>query len=214
MAPRSINLLPESLLVRRAARRRVRLWAVGAAAAATLSVLAAGAYAVSASTPTLQWTESLHAERAKVADLNLVVEQRSRDIGALSRDLQMRMRITACPNWSGLLAAIADRVGPRARLDRFVLQPKREPGADESAPATAYLLSLSGLTESTKTLSELLLRLEGLAVFERVELVASTTERDKDDRERTRFEVFCLLQDQPLSSALPSAPANAAGDER
>ena len=211
MSDERINLLPAALVRSRAVKRRVHVWFSGGCLAVCMTGAATAAYAWSTVEPTEVWRESLDAERAKAADLRGVIEARSEDIGMLSRELQMRLRITACPHWAPLLRAIARCVGPRAEVTALALQPEDRPGARarsggaSSIPAS-YTMLLTGVTDSATSLSEMLLDLAGLAPLHRVELISSRAFEDKGGVRRIAFDINCTLRDVVASDV--------GGDER
>jgi hypothetical protein len=202
MTVERINLLPDALLTKRAVRGRVRAWLIGGLSAVVLTTGGAAFHVWSSVTPTGDLEAALAGEHIRAEDLRETISARSSIVSELSRDLQMRLRITACPDWSPLLSVIATRVGPRAELSSLVLQPTDSAavrGSADSAP-TSYTLLLSGKTDSARTLSALLLDLERLPVLRRVELVGSRATEEDGGLRRIAFDVGCELRDETIAA--------------
>jgi len=192
-----VNLIPDGILTARAVRRRVRCWSIGGGVGGPLVALVGLVYVGLSLEPTGALSASLEEEREsaavleeEIASLEGVIE------GRMSR-LALQKRITETPRWTGLFLLIAEIVGDRAALNAMTLGPVEERGrgrADGGGDGRvgAVVLMLSGRTDSTRTLSGMLLDLEGEAVFSRVDLVSSTSVT-RDERGLIGFQIECVI---------------------
>lgn len=187
-----VNLIPRSVVNARVVRRRVRAWLFGGAGAAPAVVGAAGLYAALAVQPTGALGESLDAERARALSLGEEIERIEEEIVDRSSVLALRRRITETPRWSPLFLMLARRLSDRVALESLALVRDRVSVDDEGrATGGGYRVTLSGRTDSTQTLSEVLLDLEQEALFGSVRLVSSQS-RD-DSRGLIGFQIECVI---------------------
>lgn len=180
------NLLPPKGRHARRLKVRAQRWALGlggAVAVVTLAQLAPGP-ALAEAEVTLEVrrvgavssTERLRAEvsdlRRRLADIN----RRTTDAGLLSDR----------PDWSIVMALLADRAGDRLALDSCGIIPIEH---------GAYRISASGRAPSQAEVSSFILSLEEPGIFDAVELVESRREAGEAG-EVVRFQVECRLADR------------------
>jgi len=127
------------------------------------------------------------------------------------RTLRANLSVSGQPDWSVLLALLADVAGEDIVLSRCKLEPQAPPveGAVEPKGSAAaggapgrpvpeqtepkYVLDLSGLARNQTQTSQFVLRLEQMGLFERVRLVNTSTSQIKDTQ-LSSFQLTCDLK--------------------
>lgn len=202
---RGVNLIPPHRL--RHARRAglVRAWVVGGAAyTALLTAVYLGAVLV------VGGQASADGQR-----LQRIVQQTDRirrehqgllpELTEMQKKVQAAQAVSAQPDWSILLQALAEALGEAAVLQEVELLPLEgktvaaQSVADGTAegtagvvPASRYLLRLRGLGQTQGVVAEFVLALERLEVFEAVRLV-QTAKQVYQETEAVSFSVECVL---------------------
>ncbi|MFP4144451.1 MAG: PilN domain-containing protein [Phycisphaeraceae bacterium] len=92
--------------------------------------------------------------------------------------------ISEQPDWSLLLSLLAGQLADDAALTRCQLEPAEDGG---------YRLHLAGLAGSMEAVSDYLLELERLGLFDRVQLL-DTSRRPSSGRPLLSFRIECLLR--------------------
>jgi Tfp pilus assembly protein PilN len=182
--PLRVNLLPDAVRFRNAARARRKLWSVAVATTLLLSGLA------------FQWTTRASGEiRSGNALLNDVLGQISRERKRLS---QLKQRSTSLQeqfsaldsmarrgSWADRLARIAEAVPPEMVLSHLAVapggaqqqqaQPPPESGAGSPVAAAqpGQQLRIEGYAREYGAIAEFLRRLRDAGLFERVALTQS-----------------------------------------
>jgi Fimbrial assembly protein (PilN) len=192
-----INLLPTARRDALARLIRVRRWTVSlGTGTAVLAVVLAGARAAWPDERTRLRTEqtALEAMRddlmAQVSSLKIEVRQKSEALRAASK-------IGDEPDWSILLALVADRTQRHIVLTSLSLEPsERSPDTPASTPTSSEppsrALVLDGVGTSAHQVSLFSVRLEQLGLFERVVI-------EKSERSQTgqlgsiAFTIRCRL---------------------
>jgi hypothetical protein len=192
----SINLIPRHRRMLKRRRRRLRAWSAGLGAYAAVIVAA------------LPAARLFHA-----GDLALLQREADRAGNELSRQKALRgsvekelcaARLAAqavavkheLPDWSLLLAALDRCLESQIMLRSCQLSPGLGPGRGmNSAPGAAAApptVRLAGVGRSQAAVSQFLLRLEDLGLFERVTLSASSREPQLE-ADAVSFNVSCVL---------------------
>jgi hypothetical protein len=108
------------------------------------------------------------------------------------------------PDWSLLMGLIAEALGDDAVLDRFHLLPAeaapasrggaspRAAPTDETRTNRSYVLLLGGVSRSQEGVSDFVIRLEDLGLFDRVKLLESRRGAPSGD-ELVGFDLRCDL---------------------
>lgn len=188
MAP-SVNLIPESRLVAQKRRRRIQAWI--ATVAVTIGVVGAGgAWSL------LSIVDHGTKERMELSDLSgrtsqlqQVLDEKQRALVNANARLRAMLVVTLEPDWSLLMAVLAEALEDDAVLESFRLVPVIE----EDAPADArptYVVMLSGIARTQEGVSSYVLSLEGLALFELVTLKESAR-RTVNEQEVVIFTLQC-----------------------
>lgn len=209
----TINLLPRARQQQLVIRRRERAWWIGgslyAAGVAAVCVVANLARPADAEL-TLEELERAQArldatesELRTVAKSTLALRER----GALARG------IGGTPDWSHLLAIVAQPLGAQLVLDGCELASPSEsastarPAKGQPAQRPAHIVRLSGVGTTATAVTDYVLALESLRLFRSVKLVDTGT-RSVGGVERTAFRIECALGDppQPARAAEGAAP--------
>jgi len=158
----------------------------------------AGVIAAASAWSLISIVDSGAEERARLDDVSgrIAELERSRDekLAALA-DANARLRatlvVTLEPDWSILMAVLADALGEDAALESFRLLPN-EPGEEDAATSRrpGYVVMLSGVSPSQEGVSSYVLRLESLELFDQVTL-KEWYRRTLDDEEMVAFDVRC-----------------------
>lgn len=192
-----MNLIPDGILTARAVRRRVRGWSIGGGVGGPVVALVGLVYVGLSLEPTGALSARLEEERGSAARLEEEIASLGGLIEGRTSRLALQKRITETPRWTGLFLLIAELVGDRAALNAVTLGPvegrgRVRGGSEDDGRVGAVVLMLSGRTDSTRTLSGMLLDLEGESVFSRVDLVSSTSVT-RDDRGLIGFQIECVI---------------------
>ncbi|MEZ6234693.1 MAG: hypothetical protein R3B68_10940 [Phycisphaerales bacterium] len=210
----AINLIPASILDRRARRSRLRLWiAVDAAALAIAAAAWLSARPQADGLITRLQSEHLDAgARLAVEQANLA-RTRAALNDALQREATAR-RIGARPDFSGLLLVVGERLDPRATLEQVLIAPANaqapdsdpsgrpsaratgQPGASQipsyASEDTQYQLLINGVAVSAGVVNRLVLQLDETGYFSHVTL-NSTGPRPVGDIHAVQFRITGTL---------------------
>lgn len=200
----SYNLIPAARVAMAARRRRTRAWAIGLSVYATLAVSGA---ALSSSAP----GESDAAARAALAEADqrlAAAERRSKVARAATaadaRRIEAARAVAEHPDWSRVLRAVSGLCADRIVLEKLELSPvpaapvpitSRASAPPMSALPSSYTLVVAGVASGPVQVSEFVLGLERLGVFDSVaqrEVRGGTTR----GRETVTFRVECSVADK------------------
>jgi len=182
---RAINLIPPHQLSARLARRRARRWARLVAASALAGAIAIIGLRINAG--------GAHPDRqvivARMEGEIASARERLTDAVEVSRALARRLRIAdisaSRPDWSRLVALIADRAEGLVILDRLAVEPD---------DAGARTVRLAGIARDAASPSRFALRLQETGLFLDVE-VAHVSRRPVNGRAAIAFEVIGVLEE-------------------
>ena len=186
-----VNLVPAHRIsaARRAARRR--RWFTIDTAFAVLA-LSAGAMIVALFD---QDGDMLRGQREA---LSAQVDGENRKIAALRPQiedaratLEASRVVNVQPDWSLLLGLLSQQQEQKVVLGAYRLEPLDRSG---SGRAGSYRLRLEGLGATQTDVSAFVLRLERLALFDRVKVIR-TWRQPLEDVEALAFEVYCMFSD-------------------
>lgn len=186
---RSVNLIPAPRLLALRRRRRIHAWI--ATVAVSIGVVGAGSV-----WSLLSIVDHGAKERLEIADLSARITQlqeqhdeKHRELVNANARLRATLVVTLEPDWSWLMAILAEALNEQTVLESFRLVPV----AVEDGPADArpeYVVMLTGLAETQAEVSSYVLSLEDLGLFELVTLKESAR-RAIDTREVVFFTLQC-----------------------
>jgi len=176
-APEVPDLLPEEYRRIRHQRRRIKRW--GAVLGATATVMLAGSIGLRAGAggDDEQMRAALAKIRAESAQRQARIEDWSGELSQVRKALDLARSVGDHPDWSVLLALVADSLGQNTVLESINLDPMGgEAVASVSGPEPiqtpgGYILGLSGYGKSQVDVTRLAIRLERSGLFDRVNLV-------------------------------------------
>jgi hypothetical protein len=207
-----VDLIPSTRRELHRRRRRVRVWiGAGCAYAALLGGTLVGAAAA--------WPRDQETPAAALGAATLENEQHRSRTAALAAEIAHKQRELAAnkavgnqPDWSILLALVAEALGPDAALREANLTaetitppaaaPKPPaPGAIQAEPVPvidaeprrSFSLVLTGLARSQGAVNEVVKRLEATGLFERILLIETRREGTDTQAALTSFRFSCQL---------------------
>jgi Tfp pilus assembly protein PilN len=200
----AVNLIPVQRRERAQRKRRARAWALGISSyAATLSVtyaVLAGAWA----TDDRPLVEKLARIPNEISDTNRRIDELQTRLRELQSKLNAMRAIADQPDWAILLSVLGREVGQEAALSELSLEPIAAGEIARSAvPSTrpavvqGYALAINGVARSQSAVSQFVLRLEQIGLFDRVQLVKSSR-TTLGEGEATAFRVEASIRvDEP-----------------
>jgi len=200
-----VNLIPARRREARALRKRLRLW--GAVLGVYGSVALAGyfaCWAFAGESPSPRQRALRHL-RGDIQATGRELRRTRMQIGQELLKLQAQRAVGRHPDWSILLAAISSTVGNEIVLERCALSPVEKKDSEDDASSSSsrakgrateaeprFRLDVDGIAKSPPTVSQYILRLEQMRLFDRVRLV-KTNRRQFLDTEAVGFHVECVL---------------------
>lgn len=189
-----INLIPKSMQLDRRRRVRTRLWIGVSLCYAVLFVTVCVAYRGMSSSHDLSVISAELAE--KEAELVQLENQQNSLRPKLNEQkliLAAERSISDQPDWSLLLTYLAEEVlGDEVVLSGCTLAPKAPGEKTAAADGGALVLTLAGYARSTPDVSQFILRLEQIGLFDKVTL-ARTSREPYLAGQAIAFEARCLM---------------------
>jgi Tfp pilus assembly protein PilN len=151
--------------------------------------------------------EEIRAATARLSSAGREMGSIRREIADAQRKAAAVRALTHHPDWSLLLAMLADNISEDLVLERCSLRavepppPPAPPGPASAGPpdgssaarqAESYVLELSGLAQSQTAVSQFVLRLEESGLFDAVRLI-KTYRRQFQNSKTVGFQVRCSL---------------------
>jgi len=168
----AINLLPARRVEARRSRRLMWRWAMALSAVCGAILPVVGVMRMNAGVdPALgeEARESLRAQDEAQRRLDALQAERE----ALDHRAEVSAIIAARPDWTRLIRAIGGLLGEDIVLQQLSIEPTTLEG-DAGEETTRTTLMLAGLARDAVGAQALVVRLEGLGVFESVGLLEST----------------------------------------
>ncbi len=189
-----INLIPESRQLARRRRVRCRVWVVSAVGYTALVVAACIVFrGLSTNKDTTTLGEELAGIDAELAQIEQEQSQLKPELADQRLILASGRSITDQPDWSLLLSYLADEVlGDSVTLSGCTLAPVAGSDETDSSEQVSVILTLNGHAKTTPAVSQFVLRLEELGLFDRVSL-ARTNREPFLDGQAIAFEAQCLM---------------------
>jgi Tfp pilus assembly protein PilN len=215
--PRAINLLPLPRLQAMSRRCRVRRWLAASACYAALLVVGYAMCMASSGSDVDATGAALDKVNRQIDDLNHSLAALRPQLAEMQAKLSVAKMVGDQPNWSLLLAIISSTLDEEivlssARLDSAGAgtQAQQRQGA-AAAPTSRpsgdgdckLAVTLQGFAKTQGAMSQFVLRLERLGLFERVEMMNSSRQQFGANGEATGFRVECELR--RTGGANPSA---------
>src|SRR4051812_28279267 len=197
MSAQGINLIPAPRRAAIARRARVRRWLTGSGCYAVLLIIAYGMCMTSAGNDVDASTAALERTNRQIDDLTHSLSTLRPQMAEMQARLAVARHVGDQPDWSHLLAIISatlddeivlsstrlessDTTGNTTPGARHAAPPASQPSADSDCRLTA---SLQGFAKSQAAVTQFVLRLERLGLFERVEMVNSSRQQFGNNNE-------------------------------
>lgn len=190
-----INLIPKSRQLERQRRVRVRLWiGVLLIYAVSLVVYCVAYRGLSTTHDLAALTDELAEKEAELTQLNDQHTSLRPKLNEQKLILAAERSISDQPDWSLLLTYLADEVlSDQIVLSGCTLAPPPSKGDDASkAKRDALVLTLTGYARTTPDVSQFILRLEQIGLFDKVTLTRTNREPYLAGQ-AIAFEARCLM---------------------
>lgn len=190
-----VNFIPRERRETAERRTRLRAWAVGATAYALLGAIVFAASGTAAVVEDPMVAEKLAQLPGEIEKSQGALADLQAQLAEAQASLDAARAVAMQPDWSVLLGLLAQSLGEeivltsckleseQATTDRPAGAQRIAPGAkapEPTAPRTAssgrYTLLLSGLGRTQSSVSQFVLRLEELGLFERVTILKTNRE--------------------------------------
>ena len=182
-----INLIPAHRIERRRTRVRLRRWCVGCTVYCAAVWAACFVYTAVNDRTGEDLSGEIAATRARIAEASGGIASVGSQLTEARRKLDASRAVTMQPDWSVLLALVAN-----SREKQVVLSHCQVQGDDAGSPGRTYEVRIQGLGETQPAVSRFVLRLEQLALFDRVQVIKIHRVPVRDF-EAVAFELACAL---------------------
>jgi Tfp pilus assembly protein PilN len=208
MSAQGINLIPGPRRRAMARRARVRRWLTGSGCYAVLLIIAYAACITSAGNDVDASTAALERTNRQIDDITHSLSTLRPQMVEMQARMSVARNVGDQPDWSHLLAIVSATLD-----DEIVLNSTRLEASDATAAATSgarrmavpasqpsvdsdcrLIASLQGFAKSQAAVTQFVLRLERLGLFERVEMVNSSRQQFGNNSEATAFRIECELR--------------------
>ncbi|MEZ6190765.1 MAG: hypothetical protein R3C45_05675 [Phycisphaerales bacterium] len=189
-----INLIPKSRQRDRQRRVRVRLWICMSLCYAALLAAACLSYrGMSSSHDLTALTVDLDEKQAELTRLEDQQKSLRPRLNEQKLILVAEQSISDQPDWSLLLTYLADEVlGDKVVLSGCVLAPSAPGDKADNTDSDTLVLTLTGYGQGTADVSQFILRLEQIGLFEKVTL-ARTNREPYLAGQAIAFEARCVM---------------------
>jgi Tfp pilus assembly protein PilN len=186
------NLIPTNRLVVKTRARAIQRWSI--VNAVYLGVLGAAAGALFAFTGQHDSVADASSVKAELSQSNRTLASLRQQSVLLKASLQSAKEISQTPDWSILLAALSNSLGDEVVLNRI----DSTNDSKTTAPTIGVpkVLRLSGIGRSQQSVTQFVLKLEGLNCFSRVRLL-QTSPQILRGYDSIGFELECSLTGKP-----------------
>jgi len=175
-----VNLIPAARLARKHRKARQRIW-----------VVICGAYLMSLIVASLSAQALWGSDDAVARDLDSTVQnieqynstiiELQKELGQATAALQTARAVSSQPGWGKLLILLSNQLGAEVVLSKcqLISSSKEDKKITDHRPASGgllerqYRLNLSGFGRTQSSVSQFVLRLEQMNIFESVTLVDS-----------------------------------------
>ncbi len=186
-----VNLVPMERRLARRRRARTRLWVGVGATYGSLWVGAAVAAIVVFTTDNRSLRADLSDGAREVDKSQVTVSGLRADLVEATAALEASQAVGRQPDWSVLLALLADSLGEAVVLRRCKLTPM---GGHDGA-GEVIKLEVGGLAQSQQAVAQVILRLEQTPLFRSVKLIDTRREPFRDTH-AVAFRAECILDSE------------------
>ena len=202
-----VNLIPAARMEKRRRKARIHLWiAICGTYVILLAGLALWAWAL--------WRDSddsvieqLALTEQRIESYNATISQFQQDLAKAQTELEAGKLISSQPDWTKLLVLVGEQLRDQVVLNACQLTTSNKSGesvtgnlqeSPSSAPLGAqvakrqYKLELSGFGRTQTSVSQFVLRLEQMQMFDKVELINSRRQAFLSDQ-AVAFSIECSI---------------------
>lgn len=175
----SVNLMPAARRMARQRSVRLRRWAVACAAWAVALALGYAAYRASWDPGPADLPQRIDEQHARAQQLQTAIHSQATQLASTTRLLRANAAVEAQPDWSALLAMIANALGEQVVLTSCNLTPTAAndaPRDEAMLSPIGYRVRLRGFGRSQADVSQFSLRLESLELFAAVRVLQTRRE--------------------------------------
>lgn len=203
-----INLIPQPRLQMMARRTRVHRWLAAAGAYAVILIVGYTMCVASAGSDVDATGAALEKTNRKIDELNRAVESLRPQLTEAQAKLAVARTVGDQPDWSLLLSVISSTLDEEIVLNNARLttsdasSSNRQVAAAAAAPPTSrpsgdadakFTVALQGFAKSQAAVTQFVLRLERLGLFDRVEMMNSSRQ-PFGNGDATGFRIECELR--------------------
>ena len=186
-----INLIPAHRIERRQAGVRLGRWCVGCTVYCAAVWASCVVYTAVYDRTGEDLSDETAATKARVAESNGAIASVRSQLTEARRKLDASLAVTMQPDWSVLLALVASSREKQVVLNRCQVH-EDEAGSPGGPGVRTYEVRIQGLGETQSAVSRFVLRLERLAMFDRVQVIKIHRVPVRDS-EAIAFELACAL---------------------
>ncbi|MFI4872278.1 MAG: hypothetical protein ACIAQ0_00250 [Phycisphaerales bacterium JB058] len=190
------NLLPQSIKVKVAQRRRLIVWLKSVAVVAVFGVVGcvvAGAYLGDLKSPVRDELDSVRSVINKLEASEAAAWTR---IETVTHELGVAEDIAGQPNWNVLLGVLAAGLNDGAYLEQIETSLVMDEGVDVAPPSRAasgpYRVRVTGISLMQGDATRYALYLENCRLFDSVRMVGTLPRPDVDPN-AVGFEILCTI---------------------
>jgi Tfp pilus assembly protein PilN len=180
-----VNLIPAPRRAAQQAKRRVRAWITVTAGWGGLLIAACAGTQLSLGRDHAATAAELASTQKRISELNIRVNELRRNITQLTTQRDTALAISDHPDWSILLSVLSQTSGEQIVLRDINLKP-------DPAKPMLLTLQLRGFTDSQPSVSQFVLRLQQLGLFDEVKLQRTGREPILNTSAVT-FEIACTI---------------------
>ncbi|MBN2314392.1 MAG: PilN domain-containing protein [Sedimentisphaerales bacterium] len=192
-----VNLIPPARIARKRRNSKIRLWTV---ICGTYLILL-GALALSAQAFWRDTDDSVINELAftneRIEGYNISISELQKKLASIKSEVEAARVISCQPDWMKLFVLIGDELKEDVVLKNCQLIATSTKNENSSSPSAfladrQFRLELSGFGRTQMSVSQFVLRLEQMAVFDSVELVNSRRQSFLNN-EAVTFNIECRI---------------------
>lgn len=175
----SVNFIPMRRREARKLQARKRGWTLAAVVYGSVLALACLVWRAAWSADARDLGHELSTVRAEVDETNRAIAQLRASLSAARQTLSLNRAVAGQPDWSQLLAIVADERGDDVVLNRVAVDAPPDTGADAAKGAAVtkpLFLRVGGYGRTQGAVSQFVLRLEQTGLFESVSLIKTNRE--------------------------------------
>ena len=202
---RGVNLIPAYRQTARQSQRRMRGWIKITTAYAALALAVCAGIRLNGGNSDIAIGNELQQYQQHIDQLNASVVDLRKQLTESETARQSAIAISDQPDWSILFSILSTSIGDEVVLRDVQLRPDHTAAAQAKSPAQQHqllTLQMHGFAKSQPAVSQLVLRLQQLGLFDDVKLVRTGREA-VENIQAVSFDITCSLSDTGGSGRRP-----------